>query len=400
MRIFFSVGEPSGDQHAARLVEELRRRRPGLECVGFGGPHMEQAGFRVHYRLTDLAVMGFLRVLPLLWRFFTLARQARRYFREQRPDAVVLVDFPGFNWWIARYAKQAGIPVFWFLPPQIWAWASWRVEKMRRFVDHVLTALPFEPDWYAARGIRVEHVGHPFFDEAAEKRLDAAFLEHQRSRPGRIVGLLPGSRNHEVRRNFAVMLETARRIRARHPDVRFLVACYKPAHREHCAELVDRLAADLPVELCVGRTSEIVETAACCLMVSGSVSLELLARRCPAVVLYRGSWLTWAMGHLLIKIPFISLPNLMAGRLVFPEFPSAFDPEDDIRGMVGHFDAWLSDPAVLPARRKELDELCRRCETRGAVDRAAAAVLARLAPDSAAPHDAAPARTAAPARAA
>lgn len=382
MRIFFSVGEPSGDQHAARLVEELRRRRPGIECVGFGGPHMEEAGFQTHYPLTDLAVMGFLRVLPLLWKFVRLARQARRYFREQKPDAVVLVDFPGFNWWIARYAKQAGIPVFYFLPPQIWAWASWRVEKVRRFVDHLLCALPFEPDWYAARGIAVEYVGHPFFDEVAEKRLDAAFLERQRSRPGRIVGLLPGSRNHEVRRNFAVMLETARRIHARHPDVRFLVACYKPAHRELCAEVVARHGADLPVELSVARTSEIVETADCCLMVSGSVSLELLARRCPAVVLYRGSWMTWALGHLLIKVPFISLPNLMAGRAVFPEFPSAFDPENDIRGMVGHFDTWLSDPAVLAAKRAELDELCRVSATRGAVDRAAAAILAHLVPDS------------------
>src|SRR5690242_1060871 len=134
MHIFFSAGEPSGDLHAAKLVSELKREVPGLECSGFGGPLMESAGCRLLYRLTDLAVMGILPVIPLLVKFIGLISQARRSFEAHKPDAVVLVDFPGFNWWIARHAKRLGIPVFYYLPPQLWAWAPWRVKRMRKFV--------------------------------------------------------------------------------------------------------------------------------------------------------------------------------------------------------------------------------------------------------------------------
>ena len=172
MHIFFSVGEPSGDQHAAHLIEELRRRQPGVRVTGYGGPLMERAGYESHFRLTDIAVMGFFRVLPLLWTFARLVWRAERFFREDRPDAVVVVDCPGFNWWIARKAKKAGIPVFYYMPPQLWAWASWRIRRVRKFVDHVLCALPFEYEWYKSRGVRAHFVGHPFFDEVAEYPLD------------------------------------------------------------------------------------------------------------------------------------------------------------------------------------------------------------------------------------
>ena len=128
MRIFFSVGEPSGDQHAARLIRALKRRRPDLAISGFGGPKMSEAGCDLDFDLTDLAVVGIFRVIPMLWTFYGLVKRAERLFREKRPDAVVLVDFPGFNWWIARKAKAAGIPVFYYLPPQLWGWAPWRIE--------------------------------------------------------------------------------------------------------------------------------------------------------------------------------------------------------------------------------------------------------------------------------
>src|SRR5262245_15701133 len=159
MRIFISAGEPSGDVHGGNLVRELRRLHPGVECVGFGGEHMAQAGASLLYRLTDLAVMWFARVLVNAVKFLQLLSQADRYFRHHRPDAVVLIDYPGFNWWIARRAKAHGIPVFYFVPPQLWAWAGWRVKKMRRFVDHVLCSLPFEEPWYQARGVAAHYVG-------------------------------------------------------------------------------------------------------------------------------------------------------------------------------------------------------------------------------------------------
>src|SRR5262245_23568949 len=232
MRIFISAGEPSGDLHGANLIRELRARHPGVECVGFGGERMEAAGGKLLYPLCQLAVMWFARVLANAPRFLELISRADRFFRHQRPDAVVLIDYPGFNWWVARRAKFHGIPVFYFVPPQLWAWAGWRVQKMRRFVDHVLCSLPFEESWYRARGVQAHHVGHPYFDELPQQRMDEAFVADQRAQPGTILGLLPGSRTQEVQRNLSTLVRAARTIHQARPDTRFLVACFRPAHQE------------------------------------------------------------------------------------------------------------------------------------------------------------------------
>jgi lipid-A-disaccharide synthase len=378
MHIFFSVGEPSGDQHAAHLIEELKRRQPGIEVSGFGGPHMEQAGCRLDYPLTNLAVMGVWAVLPLLWRFYRLVREAGRILRERRPDAVVLVDFPGFNWWIARKAKAAGIPVFYYLPPQLWAWAPWRIRKMQKFVDHVLCALPFEQPWYAERGVNVEYVGHPFFDEVAEYRLDAEFCQSWETADHPVVALLPGSRDGEVRGNWPVMLDVARRLQQRHPSVRFLVACYKPSHREFCAQQMQTLAPSLSADLFVGRTREIIAVADCCLMVSGSVSLELLARATPAVVMYRGSKLFGLLVRLLVTCKYMSLPNLIADRPLMPEFPFDGQPQRVAGELAAILDGWLSDPQALQQAADELANLRDRIVRTGATAHTAEAILNRL----------------------
>ena len=157
--IFFSAGDPSGDLHGANLIRQLRRRSGDLQAVGYGGPNMAAAGCRLHADLTALAVMWFVRAIANLHRFWGLVSRADRWFRHHRPDAVVLVDYPGFNWWIARRAKVHGIPVFYYMPPQIWAWATWRAGKMRRLVDHVLCSLPFEEPWLRA-GLQ-RHAGGP-----------------------------------------------------------------------------------------------------------------------------------------------------------------------------------------------------------------------------------------------
>jgi len=153
MRIFLSAGEPSGDLHGSHLARALRQAHPGVDCVGFGGERMEAAGCRLLYPLCRHALMGFVRVFAHLAALARLLRQADAFFEEQRPDAVVLIDFPGFHWWLARRAKAHGIPVFYFVPPQLWAWAGWRVKKVKRTVDLWLCSLPFEPTWSRARGV-------------------------------------------------------------------------------------------------------------------------------------------------------------------------------------------------------------------------------------------------------
>jgi lipid-A-disaccharide synthase len=378
MHLFFSVGEPSGDQHASHLIQELRRRQPGLEVSGYGGPLMEQAGCRLQYRLTELAVMGILPVLPLLGRFYQLVRQARRFFQENRPDAVILVDFPGFNWWIARQAKAAGIPVFYYFPPQLWAWASWRVRRIRQYVDHVLCTLPFEKAWYAERGIQVEYVGHPIFDEVARQELDSGFGRDWAAGEGARVGLLPGSRNREVTQNWPIMLEVVRRLHSQNPGAHFLVACYKEAHRRWCREQLQLTDRGLPLHFFVGKTPEIIALADCCLMVSGSVSLEVLARATPAAVLYRASRPVYVIARMLISCPYLSLPNLMAGREILPEFYCIGNPEPDIQRMTALLHSWLTYPAGRARVRKDLADLRQQVAQPGAVAHTAEAILKRL----------------------
>lgn len=375
MHIFFSVGEPSGDQHAAGLIHEMQKRRGDLRLTGFGGPLMERAGCKLLFPLTSLAVMGFLGIVPMFFRFYRLVRQARKHLKRTRPDVVVLVDFPGFNWWIARAAKKQGIPVYYYMPPQLWAWAPWRIRKVRAFVDRVLCALPFEHEWYASRGIDAVYVGHPFFDEVAEYPLDRVLLRTLNSPEARTVGIFPGSRNHEVTRNFPIMLQIARRIAATHPNVRFLVACYKQAHRELCEQLLKEQQFALPIEFLVGKTPEVIELAECCLMVSGSLSLEMVARAKPAIVLYRVTWSTYVIGRMLIQCRFMSLPNLILDREIMPEFLSKGDPQPVIDRITTLLDIWLSDARELEARRQDFAQLRDQVARTGATNRAVSVIL-------------------------
>lgn len=378
MHLFFSVGEPSGDQHAAALMCQLRTKHAGVRFSGFGGPQMQSSGLQCLYPLTDLAVMGIGQVLPLLKQFRDLVRDAERFLQHERPDALVLVDFPGFNWWIARAAKRVGIPVYYYCPPQLWAWAPWRIRKVRRLIDCVLSVLPFEAEWYRQRGVDVEYVGHPFFDEVAAHPLSAKDVAELRSEEYRTIGVLPGSRKQEVYKNFPVMLDTMQRLYERHPKIRFEVACYKQWHFETCSGMTRKSDCQLPVTFHVGKTSEIIEAADFCLMVSGSVSLEVLARKTPAVVIYRGSPLLYVLGHLLINVDYFTLPNLIADAPLMPEFPLVRRHSPAVDKMVSQLDSWLTSPVLLEESRTAVASLADSIVSAGGIARAADVLIQRV----------------------
>jgi lipid-A-disaccharide synthase len=379
MHIFISAGEPSGDLHGANLVQTLRKLRPDIQCVGFGGEKMESAGCRLLYPLCQLAVMWFSRVLARAPLFLGLLSRADRYFRHRRPDAVILIDYPGFHWWLARRAHFHGIPVFYFVPPQLWAWAGWRVKKMRRWVDDVLCSLPFEEPWYQSRGVAAHYVGHPYFDELPDQQLDGRFIAEQQPRPGPIIGLLPGSRNQEVERNLSTLVRAVGLIHAERSDARFLVACFKEDHKRYVDDFLNRLAGTrnggLPVQTCVGRTPEIIELAHCCIAVSGSVGLELLFRAKPSVVLYRIGKIDLQVSKHFITAPYISLVNMLAGAELFPEF---LTDRCEAEAISRHVLGWLKEPEVYRTLREQLTELRAKVGESGACERAAKFVLAKL----------------------
>src|SRR5262245_50144210 len=318
MRLFVSAGEPSGDLHGANLVRALQARRPGVEVHGFGGERMADAGCRLLHPLADHAYVGLFRVLGSVPHHLRLLDQAEQCFRRQRFDALVMIDYPGFHWWLAKRAKALNIPVIYFVPPQLWAWGQWRLRKMRRLVDLALCPLTFEEPFFAKHGIPVRYVGHPYFDELRQQRLNGEFIASQRSRPGPVVALLPGSRNQEVESNLGPLLRAAQVIHARRPDVRFLVACYKPKHQQQVASQ----ARGLPLEAHAGRTPEIIHLAHSCIAVSGSVGLELLYRGKPSVVTYHTHPHLILLSRVFMKCEYISLVNLLAGRMLYPEFLS------------------------------------------------------------------------------
>jgi lipid-A-disaccharide synthase len=373
MRIFICAGEPSGDLHGANLVRALVRQHPGVECVGFGGERMEAAGCRLLYPLCRLAVMFFLRVLANAPTFLRLLSQADRYFCHHRLDAVVLIDYPGFNWWMARRAHFHGIPVFYFVPPQLWAWAGWRVRKMRRWVDHALCSLPFEEGWYRERGVEAQYIGHPYFDELRGQRLDADFLTTQRASGTPMVALLPGSRSQEVGRNLPMLLAAAARIHVGRPDVRFLVACYKEAHRLRVQAAVRELA--LPIEAWTQRTPEIIHLAHACVAVSGSVALELLFHGKPSAVVYRVGSLDLQVYRRVSTTPYISLVNLLAGKELFPEF---LTDHCQAEAIAGHVLRWLNDRASYAGLCDELAMLRQQVAAPGACEKAARFILERV----------------------
>jgi lipid-A-disaccharide synthase len=409
MRVFLSAGEPSGDHHAAALVRALKELRPDVECVGLGGPCMAAEGCRVVADLTRLAVMWFLRVILNIHRFVDLARRAERSFLDARPDVCVLVDFPGFHWWLAWRAKRHGIPVVFYCPPQIWAWASWRIGKMRRLVDHVLSPLPFEHDWFVAQGMTSTLVGHPFFDELATRPADDRRLpraDAEAAAPGRgdrpAVLLLPGSRGQEIEANLPTILRAATLVAARVPRARFVVGALHDRHATRVREKIRGSGGDLAkalegidLRIEAGRARSLMREAACAIAVSGSVSLELLAARVPTVIVYRIGAVAHVVQSWFRHARFITLVNLLAvrepigplarcllpPREVAPADPEAIYPEylavqDPAAEVAGHAVAWLTRPDERARVAARLEALAETVARPGSAARAAAAVVA------------------------
>lgn len=371
MHVFISAGEPSGDLHGANLIRELKKLDPTVRLSGFGGGRMEAAGCQLLYPLCKHSVMWILSVVRQIFTFIRLLNEAQQFFREQRPDVIVVIDYPGFHWKLAQRAKKEGIPVVYFVPPQIWAWGQWRVKKMKRLMTQVLSALPFEHDWLHKRGVNSIYVGHPYFDELAAQTLDEAFLKGEKDRPGRIVGILPGSRNQEVARNVPEMLRAARLIHQSLPQTRFMVAAFNNSQAELVREVASRWK--MPVDVHVGRTPEIIVLSECCIAVSGSVSLEIMHRRTPALIVYRLPRITLKIARRLVKVKWITLVNLLAKEAVFPEFITDRDPS---KALAARAIQMLNDPGEVQAVRRKLADLCDRFAKPGACAAAAQCILA------------------------
>jgi lipid-A-disaccharide synthase len=334
---------------------------------------MRAAGAKILYPLTELAVMGLNGIVTRLPKFFEVGNVGIRHIRKAKPDAVVMIDYPGFNIALAKRIRDYGVPTYYFAPPQIWAWKQWRVRTVRKCFDCLFTSLPFEDDWFRSRHVNTHYVGHPYFDELARQQLDPAFLAAERAKPGTRIALLPGSRNREIAANADMMLSAARKIHAARPDTRFLVAAFNEKQANSVRAV---LPAGVPIDVHVGRTPEIIELAETCVAVSGSVGLELLNRAKPTVVIFRVDFVGYWLIAALVKIKYMSLVNLLAGEELYPEIPTWREESDRITELTLH---WLNNPAARSALVGRLTDLRDRVAQPGACDRAAAFLVGETA---------------------
>lgn len=378
MQVFVSAGEPSGDLHAANLIRRLAMRNPEVQAFGFGGGHMQAVGADVMYPLSDHAIMGLSGIARALPTMIRIVDQAEREVVRRKPVAAVLIDYPGFHWHLAKRLRRYGVPVVSFVPPQIWAWASHRIHKVRRCFDRVLCSLPFEEDWYRQRGVAAEYVGHPYFDALHQQTVDGDFVKALRRAGSPIVGVLPGSRGGELDRNLPMQINALRTIHARRPDVRFIFACFKPAHQQRVMAAIRETG--LPAETYIGRMPEILTLADAVIAVSGSVGLELLHHGVPSVIVYRVNPLYRQIARRVLNVPHISIVNLQAGRAVYPEFLTS---RDESSAIAEHVLNWLEHPETAVRIRGELAELKAKIGQPGACDRVAD-VICQLAFRSAA----------------
>ena len=297
----------------------------------------------------------------------------------------MLIDYPGFNWWVARAAKRESIPVYYDGAPQMWAWAPWRVHKMRRLVNHVLCKLPFEEDWFRSRGCQATHVGHPYFDEMASQVLDVDFLRSQNRDASPLVTILPGSRTQEVTSNLRQFFKAARHVHQACPSARFAVAAFNERQAQIIRGVADQF--EFPIQVHVGRTPELIHLAHCCMACSGSVSLELLFHEKPTVILYAISPIAFAAQRVMKQCKYITLVNLLASGNPFPRDLSTFDPDapdaekvpypeyltfrDVSQRIAAHLVNWLENPDERGAKLAQLRGLKQRYAHPGATQSAA-----------------------------
>ncbi len=352
--ILFTAFEPSGDRLAAPVIAALRAERPGVPVYGFGGPHMAAAGANLLQSTTDKAVMlgG---AVSQVWNHCRRVRHLRGWLKEHPLGVFVPVDSPAANWAICKAVRdlQPVAGIVHLAAPQLWAWAPWRIRKLRRLTDHVLCLLPFEPAWFDSRGVKATFVGHPIFSEQDAKSSATSDLPAARLK----LALLPGSRHGEIKANWPTMLAAFRQLQATHHELHGVVA----AVDEPTADWIRAAAWDgaAGVTIVCGQTDAVLRWADAALVVSGTATLQTAAVGTPFVTLFNVSRLKWhAVGRWLLRTRTFTLVNLIAewrglGRAV-PEFVPHFGQVEPITAAVNNL---LNDPAAHAAQRERLSRV-------------------------------------------
>ncbi len=324
-KVFISAAETSGDKHAAHLINALKVQIPRVKTDGLGGSAMEKAGCNLLENLIERSAMlgAAVKQIPF---YHKLLKRVKAYLLEETPDLVILVDSPAWNFHIAKAARQLGIPVLYYIAPQLWAWGAWRLKKLRNNVDKVACILPFEEEWFRSRGVPAEYVGHPLFDDS---HLSITYPgESGNNNTAPTVALLPGSRSQEIEKLWKPMLTIALNIRRKYPNTVFLTTASNEKNEQ---QMRQALPDDFDIEFRDRGIEAVTRYADLTLVASGTATLEVAAQACPMIVMYHINPVSWNLvGRLLIKTKHLSLVNILAGVELVPEYMPFFHQEQEV----------------------------------------------------------------------
>jgi lipid-A-disaccharide synthase len=374
-RLLLVAGEASGDLHGSHVARALMAQQPGLELLGVGGRRMREVGVEILFDIGDLAVVGAVEALHSVRALWTVYRTLIKRVERQPVDAVLLIDFPGFNLKLAKGMTQRGLPVLYYIAPQIWAWRRGRLHKIRRRVRKVFVILPFEEALYRQSGIDAEFVGHPLLDVVHPSMSKAPFCALNGLDPqAPIVGLLPGSRRSEIRYLLPPMLQAAAQIRSQVPTAQFILPL---AETVEPAEVEGALGiAPAPVKLVQRQTYEGIQAADVLLATSGTVTLEAALLGVPMVIVYKAHPCTYFLARLVMRVSQIGLPNIIAGRAIVPELWQDAVTADN---MAAQAVALLTNPERAAAMRAELAKIRGQLGVPGVPERVAKKIIEYLA---------------------
>lgn len=314
VKFFVITGEASGDLHASFLIKEIKKRLPESRFFGIGGKKMEDEGVKLFFHFEKISVIGFWEAFMKFGNIRKILRSIVEKMRNMKPDALILVDFPGFNLRLAPFAKNLGIKVIYYITPQVWAWGGWRLRSMYKNIDLALVIFPFEERIFSSYGIKTSFVGHPILDEMSLKKSKGLFCkEHALSPEKPIIALLPGSREGEIKRILPIMLLISKEIKKRRSDVQFIL----PTISE---EMEGFLPDKRDIRIIYDETSDGIHVADTALAASGTVTLETAFLGTPSVIIYKISILTYLIIKWLIKLPYIGLVNIVRGKKIIPEY--------------------------------------------------------------------------------
>jgi len=371
LKILISVTEVSGDIHAANLVEAIKRINPGTEFVGIGGERMQKAGVDVRSITVHMGTIGVLEGVKYYPFFLKIRSMMKKILMEERPHLLVLIDSRDFNLSIARLAKKFDIPAVYYVAPPVWAWPDHKGKRVARTLDRIIAIFPFEAEIYRECGAKVAFVGHPLLDIVKPSMSkEEVYHKFSLNSGGFIIGLLPGSREQEINNLLPLMLSTAAEVSKRLKNVQFLLPLASSVFADRITRIVNK--SEVSVKIVTDGVYEVMNISHLLITSSGTATLEASCLGTPMIIVYKTSLSTWLMGKILLKLPYIGFPNILANKMIVPELLQFQARPDRLSNLVLEL---LNHPQKLETMRMGLRKVVKKLGEPGAIDRAAKVIM-------------------------